>query len=467
MRVASPILFFLTFPGLALSAAISSQDPITTPALRHLSSTDPCHRCTERLLPGESQPHPAGRFRIDSDLPEIFETTGVLYTTRPILPPFETAAGVPVPLAQRTQINRQFPGLHTGFELYLYHLSQKALPGEIRRVVVLMRNLGAEPVRLEARDTILHGPNAGVATSVESRLARSVLAESWIRTHGSVEVAPGEAEVVSWSKSLNGPTDNDEMSTARFLTGTVWCTIETPGQTPPDVELSVIAIDGRAMDRESMRRAALSAYGQGAKSGETAIDFLTTGTGCEVRRVSGVSPWTIWNGHPMHIDVSTLPTSGGLPFKMAMFASQSRGCEAARQSVDLVLYPPYAEPDSVGNYMMETLVSFRLVNPTNQPRSIDVLAGKDDAPIGLAVQVLAGPEPASRDQLRQQPVHVVWAGPRRSKAGPPYHLEYLLGEHPPVQVPPHSQISLNLRLMVVGSSSLPYVLVLAPNHQQP
>jgi hypothetical protein len=288
------------------------------------------------------------------------------------------------------------------------------------------------------------------------------MTQTWDRVHDRVEVAPGEAEVISWTKSLGAQEDTAELTRAHFFTGTVWCNVETPGSDPADLEVTVVAIDGRATDRASMRQLALTSYGFGAKSGESTIDFLTTGSGCEVRRVCGVSPWVIWENQPMEVDVSTLPTSGGLPFKMAMFASQSKGCEPARQSVDLLLYPPYAEPDSVGNYMMEYIVRFVLVNTADQDRSVDVLGGKDDAPIGLALQVATGPSPASPDMLQSLPVTVTWAGPRRSQAGPPYYPKSLLGGLGAVTVPARSRLHLDMRLMVVGSSSLPYVLILHP-----
>jgi hypothetical protein len=457
---------FLIQPFVATAAIEPASDPVTTPSLVQLSSDDPCHRCTQFFLPGAHATSPHAEFRIDSDLPEIFETTGVLYTTRQLLPPFLTQEGVEVPENKRLQIRRDFEAITGPFEVYIYHLSREKAPGETRRIVTLVRNVGEEAVELTPRDSMHHGPNAGQVFSVESKLAIAVLREEWDRNGPTQTVEPGGWAVVSQTKAIGAEVDDEDQTRARFITGIVRCDVHSQGEQQPKLEVWVIAIDGSARTHEEMIAQGISLLNQGAKSGESTIDFLTMPSGCQVRRVCGVGPNVLWRSERMEVDVNTVPTSGGIPFRMAMFGTQSKGCEFARQSVDLFQYPSYAQPDSVGNYMMEYHVQFALTNPGSEDKVMDVRVGKDDAPIGIALQHTLGEAPADYDELSKKPVRVTWAGPRRVADRPPFFDASLLAPEDKLVIPAGTTRHLDMRLMVVGTSSLPYVLMLTPAEKE-
>src|ERR1051325_5631925 len=70
-------------------------------ALTPLGSPSGCNLCLNTLLPGAMEPAAATAYYIESDLPERFCSTGVLYATIPVLPPDSNNNP---PLNMRTQV---------------------------------------------------------------------------------------------------------------------------------------------------------------------------------------------------------------------------------------------------------------------------------------------------------------------------------------------------------------------------
>ena len=423
-------------------------------------------------MPGKAEPSPHATYRIDSDLPELLTTTGTLYTTADTLPSFAEKSGRPVAEAMRHQVNHGFKSIDGAFEVFLYHLSQAHAPGETRRIVVVARNRGAASVVLKPRQSMFHGGNAGNAKSVESRLCEAVMLEQWDRPVAEATVAPGQTVAVGWTKALGATADGGESTPEHFVTGILRCDVApAAGGARPDLEVAVVALPGGPVDPAKLTAAAEAATASGARSGEDAsMDLSRRPEGCEVRRVVGTSTDVLWRGERVAVDADSL-TSEGLPFRMALYGVQAVGCEAARQSVDMLLYPPYVHPDSVGNYMMEYHVSFALENHGPKPRRLALLLGKDDAPVGLAYQVAAPPAGApavSYADLAKRPVSVTWAGKGRAGNAPDFEKAMTLnpgakpGAAESIDVAPGTTRQIDLRLMVVGTSSLPYFLRLAP-----
>lgn len=450
-----PILALAAMLGLLLAGCASAPKQPLTP-LVELSSDAPCAKCFGYLMPGGHLPSPRTAYRIDSDLPEIYNSTGVLYTTRDVLPPYLTLDGRPVPESLRQQRNNGFDTIDDSFEVFLYHLARELQPGETRRIVVYAKNIGAAPVTVHPRQIVLHGPNAARETSVESVLGERVLLEQWDVQFDAVTIAPGQGRVIGYTKRVNAADDGPDTARHAFVNGTLRADIQGAR---PRLEVSVIAIPGAEPDVEAMQRAAADLYDIGAHSGEDNMDLTIPPPPCHVRRVGGVSPNVMWQSAPLRFDVARLP-EGDIFFQMAKFAVQSVGCMESRQSADMLLWPGYVHADTVGNYMMEYLVTMTLANSASEERRIDLQFGKTDAPIGLGWQMIVGDAPATLAQLEPLPVTIAWAGSRRVDNAP-YFTKSMLPDGP-LALGPGQEKTVSIRLMVLGTSSLPYQIHLKP-----
>ncbi|MFN9973599.1 MAG: hypothetical protein ACK58T_27285, partial [Phycisphaerae bacterium] len=151
-----------------------------------LESTRSCDRCAGFLLPGRIEARPETVYRVDSDLPEMFMSTGVLYTTRAELPEFLTKDGKAVPREMRVQRNAGCAGLDQSCEVFVYHMSFPALDEATtgrreRRGVVYAKNVGSAAAVLKPRQIMeAHGTMAKV-DGPESRLAYRVMEDRWER----------------------------------------------------------------------------------------------------------------------------------------------------------------------------------------------------------------------------------------------------------------------------------------------
>lgn len=418
-----------------------------------LASDQLCSKCLGYLLPGQLVQSPRADYRIDSDLPEIYTSNGVLYTTAAVLPPMKTKAGVEIPEEMRRQRNAGFKAIDGSFEVFLYHLSQNHAPGETRRIVVYAENRGAAPVVVAAQQAMFHGPNSGKLGSVETRLGEVVMAERWQDSDiDPVEIEPGAGAVVGFTRTIGATEDGPDSSKSVFVTGTLRAAVSG---TDPNLQVSVVSIPGDT-PRTDFAAAAAKLMAVGAQSGEGAMDLLIPPPECHVRRVVGTARNMMWQSDAVTLDLATLP-EGGMPFLMALPKVQSAGCESARQTADMLLHPPYVHPDSVGNFQMETVVTLNLTNSGTEPHTADIRFGKNDQRIGLAWQLAMGKEPTPLESLETLPVSVGWAGKGTDGLAEPFYDSSMLKQ--PLTIAPGTQQTVSIRLMVLGTSSLPYHLI--------
>ena len=443
--------------------------PATTASLTPLSSDAPCHGCFGYLLQGTHVPSSRTRWRVDSDLPEIYRSNGVLYTTHNVLPPFNTADGDEVPLSMRTQRNIGFEGIDQSVEIFLYHLLDRVEEGETRRIVVLAENITQAPVRIRSRETILYGPNAARPDSVESELGRRVLEDRWEAPIAPAIIPPGEMRVIAYTKRMGASADGDDQVRDRFITGIVEAHLEAVApedpqapatETRPLVQITVVSVPGEELrDLPSLRHVARQWLDRGAESGERWMDLRIPPPRCHVRRVVGTARNVRWQNTPLTIDTAAL-TAEGIAFPMALPAAQSVGCWSARQTIDLALHPSYVHPDSVGNYMMEYHLVFNLVNTSSEAQLADIRFGKTDQKIGLAYQIATGPNPTNLPSIARQPAIIAWAGKGSADMQEPAWATSFFTEGPP-RLQPGESLTVGIRLMVLGTSSLPWQLYLA------
>jgi hypothetical protein len=460
-----------------------------------LESLRSCDRCAGYLMPGRIEASPETVYRVDSDLPEIFLSTGVLYTTRAELPEFSTNDGKAVPREMRLQRNAGFAGIDGSFEVFVYHMSNPALdeaptgPRE-RRVVVYAKNVGDAAAVLKPRQIMEARGTMAKADGPESRLAYRAMEDRWERMMDGVQLEPGKGDVIAWTPrlSVKGATGKDETG-SDFVTGLVRVEVEranneenpppTPSlgegalrQDPPPApslgegerrrgvfEVSVIAIDG-AVEAEDFGSAAEALLDVGARSGEGAMDLTVPPPECHVRRVVGVSKNFLWRSEKVRLDASRLDERG-VSFLMAAPGIQTFGCPAARQTQDLLLSPGFVHPETIGNYMQEYLVTLTLVNPGSAARMVDVRFGKQDADVGVAWQVDVGDRAATREALMEYPTLVEWAGGWRKDDLPDNTRSFFMNDSARneaqwIEVPAKSEKTVTIRMMPVGTSSLPF-----------
>jgi hypothetical protein len=522
--------------------------PAPTPLVA-LTGDDKCSRCAGVLLPGRLEffatgsgavPSASGGvgdvpLRVDSDLPEIFLSTGVLYSTSATLPEFRAKDGTPVIEAQRRQRSNGFATIDGGFEVFLYHMSnptpevQGALTPEPRqrRVVVMVRNAGASAVTIRPRQIMESRGKMAAADGPESRLTARMLRADWRSVIETLTIEPGAARVIAWSPRLStpektGPSGSEtgaeaDSSPSDFFTGMVRATVESVGgqSARTGLEVSVIAIDA-ATARDDFDSAALAASSRGAWSGEGGMDLQIPPPTCHVRRVVGVSRSFLWRSDEVVLNAAELRGSAGLPaeqnagdapthrdpdfhrgerdpitpasearkravgavpgvaFLMAAPAVQTVSCPKARQTADMLLHPGYVHADTVGNYQVEYLLTFTLINPSASERSVDIRFGKQDADVGLAWQVHSGESPLTREDLRTLDVNVQWAGGwrkddlgdnTRSLLVPAKGTTADVAVPGRVVVPAGGKRTVSVRAMIVGTSSLPFFVYVVPMDQ--
>lgn len=466
-----------------LGGCARSGRPVGFTELVKLESSRSCDRCVGYLLPGRIEASPETVYRVDSDLPEVFLSPGVLYTTRAELPEFLTKDGKAVPREMRVQRNAGFAGIDRSFEVFVYHMSNPA-PGEAptaegrreRRVVVYAKNVGSAAAVLKPRQAMEARGTMAKADGPESRLAYRVMEDRWERVMDGVRLEPGKGEVIAWTPrlSVKDAKGKDETS-SDFVTGLVRVEVEryeAGKQGPAPVpslgegasrhgvfEVSVIAIDG-AVEAEDFGAAAEALLGVGARSGEGAMDLTVPPPECHVRRVVGVSKNFLWRSENVRLDATKLDERG-VSFLMAAPGIQTFGCPAARQTQDLLLSPGFVHPETIGNYMQEYMVTLTLVNPGAAARMVDVRFGKQDADVGVAWQVDVGNAPTTREALMEYPTLVEWAGGWRKDDLPDNTRSFFMndlarGEAQWIEVPAKSEKTVTIRMMPVGTSSLPF-----------
>lgn len=453
---------------LLLSVLPVSLGAATPTPLVPLQSDDKCSRCTGYLMPGKIVQSPETVWRIDSDLPEIFLSRGVLYATVPTLPPFLTKEGVPVSPAMRQQRNAGFKAIDGSFEVFLYHMSNPGEEPRSRRVVVYARNVGSEPVTITPRqimEVIGEEPTRKMAKidGPEGRLGVRQLGEKWDQVVQTVVIPAGQGAAIGWSPRLSKSGDVDA-TTSDFFTGTVRADVAMKAAGKPALEVYVVGV-GSDVPVEGLGAACEALLETGAHSGEGSMDLNIPPPECHVRRVVGVSRNFLWESDNVVIDAAGLDASG-VAFQMAAPKVQTVGCEQARQTQDLVLHPPYVHPDTVGNYMQEYMVTLTLSNPGTTPRTVDVRFGKQDADIGLAWQVAVADTPTPRDAMKALPIVTEWAGGWRTDDRPDNTRSFFVKapgtiEAAPLVLEGGATKTVTLRFFPLASSSLPFQIVVA------
>lgn len=446
---------------LAISALAAAGEP--TP-LRPLASDALCAKCTGYLLPGHPVPSPHAKFRIDSDLPELYLTNGVLYTTKAVLPPLRSKNGDEIPASMRTQRNIGFDGIRDSVEVFLYHFSQskKDNPGEMRRIVVLAENVGPSPARVSPRQVIVAKSGMAHVGSVESILGERVFTDKFDTPVAPMLIQPGSAAILGYTPQLGAKEDGEDTAKSNFVNGILRAKVDAESLDPnsrPRLQVSVVSIPA-SPDKSTMLAQAMANLERGADSGEGYINMATPPEFCAVRRVVGVSYCQMWQSDVVRIDAAQLP-DGGIEFPMALPANQSVGCEDARQTVDLLLHPVFVHPDSIGNYHMEYFVRLVLANGGTTEKSVDLRFGKKDAAIGLVWQIATGAAPLTYEEISKRPHTHNWTGKGAKDAvAPRFDASFL--QDGAVKLAPGEEKAVTLRFLILGTSSLPFDLIVQP-----
>ncbi|MEQ8819041.1 MAG: hypothetical protein RLY93_02270 [Sumerlaeia bacterium] len=437
-------------------------------ALSLLTGSASCGICGGFRLPGAREPHPEAKFDIHSDLPEIFTSNGVLYSTEAILPPFNLENGAPLSLTQRTQMNNGFTAIDDDFDLFLFHIAQPGDGGTPRRIVLYVENNGTAPVQVAPRQVIVTDGIIGTVHEMESTLGRRVLAGDWDQPLGTTTIPAGQGEVLAWSKRFsiigNGPDSSQNVNCfgrIRVDVDPVGTATETPNLTA-----YLLAIPG-VPDIGQNKAFAETFLEVGADSGETFLDLSTPISGCELSRATGVHEAFVWRGEPVRFDVNSLATLGPVRFSMALSDTQSNGCDEGQQTGPQLLWPNYAPADTVGNYMIEYRLALTLVNRSSAAhRAFDLRFGKTGADVGLAWQMaITDGESAPADGLVDKAtVRTGWAGPNQSGDLPDDTRSFLAQDGGPITLAPCEVRTVGIRFLVLGNSSLPFTLSVVPEN---
>jgi hypothetical protein len=428
------------------------QDPIPAPPLVNASGA--CSRCGGRLLAGAIEPSPASRYYIHSDLPEVLRTTGVLYTTAPVIP--ESPTG-PIPLNLRTQVNNGFTTLDDDFEFFLFHISSPGDGSQVRRMTIYVRNDGTGPVTIFPRQIMITDGVIGDVHEMESNLGRRVLDEDWDTPIASVTLQPGEGNVIAYSKQFPGfPNGPDRSANVNCFARIHASVTNADGVNhPTNLTAYVVAINAANISQNRSRAEALLTTG--AESGDS-VSLLVPPGGCALSRACGVVETFVWRSEVVDIDIASLP-AGGYQFQMGLPRVQTGPCPSLRQTRDMVLHPGYAPPDTVGNYMTDYRVHFRLVNrDPSAPRAFDVRFGKTDADVGLAWKAAVSRDGLSDGELDAIPAQTGWAGPRQATLS----RSFLPERGTQTTIMPCDSKRFDLRFIVLGNASLPFNLSVEP-----
>ncbi|MEO8377827.1 MAG: hypothetical protein ABI579_09175, partial [Candidatus Sumerlaeota bacterium] len=380
--------------------------------MAELSATVECSQCKNFAMPGRVRGADNIAYTIHSDLPEMFSKPGVLYSTEAVRPPFLLKSGEPLSEEMRRQVNHGFTTIDGNFEVFLFHISQPGDGSQPRRILVYTRNTGKNSVTVTPRQAIITDGTIGTTHEMESVLGRRVLSENWDRPLGATTIESGKGAVVAYSKQFSANANGPDSSSNVNCFGVVRADLVGVDETEkPSVQVFIVAIP--AGDTQSLTAEAEKYLATGADSQEDVVDLTKEPSGCQLRRATGVMRGSMFKNDPITIDVDDL-VANPLVYQMAVPAIQSKECPGARQTADLLLYPPASRPDSVGNYMMEYELRLHLVNKNKTAaRAFDLRFGKADADVGLAWQIAPHLLHIPAAELKREPVRTGWAGPKQ------------------------------------------------------
>lgn len=430
-------------------------DPVTPPSIA--SGSGSCSICSGHILPGAIEPHPDTGYYIHSDLPEAFGSTGVLYSTRPVL---ADSTATPLPLSVRTQVANNFTSIDDDFDIFMFHISQPGDGSQVRRMVVYVKNDGAGPVTINPKQLMITDGTIGTVHEMESNLGRRAMDEGWDTPISSVTIQPGEGNVIAYSKRFPGFPNGPDMSANVNCFARVRANVNNPDPTsnPTRLTVHIVAIDGVSNISQNRTRAE-ALLDLAAKNNETGIDLTRPPQGCELSRACGVVRTFQWRSDLVTVDAAAVPASG-YSFSMALPKVQTGACPTLRQTADMALRPGYAPQDTVGNYMIDYRVHFRVVNrDPSAPRAIDLQFTKGGADIGLGYKVAVSRDGVTDAELDAIPTRTDWAGPNQSAIS-----KSMLADHGgSVTVPSCQERYVDMRFQILGNASLPFSLVLKPS----
>jgi hypothetical protein len=413
-----------------------------------------CSRCAGYILPGAVEQHPDTAYMFHSDLPEIFTTPGVLLSSDAVIPPATTN---PLPLDVRTQVNNGFSTIDDDFDLFLFHISSPGDGSQVRRMTVYVRNDGDETVTLNPRQLMITDGVVGNVHEMESNLGTRTLNNQWDTPISSVTLAPGEGNVIAYSKQFPGFPNGSDRSANVNCFARIRATV-TPGPTNQPVDLKVFVVAIPAASISQNKTLAEQFLTVGAGNGEASLNLTRPPQGCELSRACGIVRSFQWRSEVVTLDTNALPTNG-YSFLMGLPRVQTNPCPQLRQTADMILRPGYAPVDTVGNYMTDYRVHFKFINrSTTAPKGVDVTFSKSDADIGLAYQGVVSATGMPTDAtVDAQTARAIWAGPNQST------LEKSLLDAPGViSVPACGERNYSLRFQILGNASLPFQLTVKP-----
>jgi len=452
--------------GLGLAAAVlaglvgcASTSPqvdnacaVTPSPLVSLPAGGDCDKCRDLLLPGRAVPHSRTAYTIWSNLPEVFCSPGVFYSTVGTLPP--DSNGNPSASMRKQVRDQSFAAVNDAFDIFLFHTIHGCADAGPRRIVVYVRNVGTALAILYPRQILISDGVVGQAHEMESTVGRRVLEDDWDRPIFATAIEPGDGAVVAYSKQFGMQEDGPDSSRNVNCFGRV--RVRMDERTASRLDVYVIALEAAPVEENASRAEAL--LDQTALSGEKHIDFNTRPSGCQVRRATGVFRSFVWRNDPFLIDADALSPEG-LVFPMALWDLVTEGCPDARQTVDLLLHPEYTRSDTIGNYMVDYRIQIQLVNRNSvEFRRVDLRFGKSDADIGIAWRVANVEALLSDSDIDVQPVRTGWAGPKQDGMTRSF-LEFDGG---PITLRPCETRSVGLHFLVLGNSSLPFDLRVVP-----
>jgi hypothetical protein len=169
-----------------------------------------------------------------------------------------------------------------------------------------------------------------------------------------------------------------------------------------------------------------------------------------LRRAVGVYENFTWKNDPIILDVAQLADTE-TTFPMALPKVQTDGCEAAQQTVPLVLRPGYTREDTIGNYMIEYNLRISLTNSAKKRSDRwNIVFGKADADVGLAYQATIA-DPENEDPLSGSTVEWRWAGPKQKLRERAFLDESF-------RLDPGETRDAVLKFRICGNSSLPFYI---------
>jgi hypothetical protein len=169
----------------------------------------------------------------------------------------------------------------------------------------------------------------------------------------------------------------------------------------------------------------------------------------------------LWNtpAGELVVDASSATTR---TFQMALWELAAGGCPTGQQSITMRRHPGYTRQDTIGNYHVDYRVNVRLVNKNTQSTAtMDLRFGKSNADVGLGWQVATTPGASAYPTtatLLAAPIRTGWAGPNQSGLT----RSFLASDGGPIVLGPCEARNVSLRFMVLGNSSLPFQIQLAP-----